>query len=189
MRNLPLTRTAGIVLVQLMLAACLGDSTPNGFQRYRLGASREKLAEAMSTAHPMTLSQRLLYGFLIQEFDDVDVTRWVDRASVSSGHSVTVLSTFYRSRLARIDVVYPPTAARGDCAMCAALRDQYGPSTSADTTGFVRTQRWTKWNCCELRVTDARIALVLSYVGLDASTQRVKAEEREQIRAGRAQLQ
>lgn len=118
----------------------------------------------MANARPMTAAQEFLYAFVADEDMDSDVERWVERRVVESGDSVTVLSTFYQNRLARVDVVYPPSSRNERCSLCAALLRKFGPVTIADTSGMIRRLVWRKWNCCEVRVADARVAQAVSYV-------------------------
>ena len=142
----------------------------------------------MSRALPMTAAQSIVYGFVTKDVDGPDISRWVDRAAVSSGDSVSVLLTFFRNRLARIDVFYPPATGRENCPICAALRQQFGPPTAVDTTSLIRRFRWSKWTCCELQLIDARLTLSVSYVSLAARKLREKEENEALVRSGRMQL-
>ena len=142
----------------------------------------------MANARPMNAAQEFLYAFVAEEDLDSDLERWVERRVVESGDSVSVLSTFYRNRLARVDVVYPPSARSERCPLCAALLRKFGTMTIADTSGMIRRLTWRKWDCCEVRVADARIAQAVSYVSRPLWARRNSSRDESLVLKGDALL-
>lgn len=176
--------------VALVLSwGCGRSSAPRGFQEYRLGSSRQALAGAMRAARPLEASERFIYTFLADDPLVEGMTQWLDRAAVQSGDSVVVISTFARDRLARVDVVYPPSVAlRSPCTLCLALEEEYGKPTSVDSSELARVSSWAKWQCCEVRLQYATVAFVVSYRDRTLLTDAKSDIRRERVNQGKQQL-
>lgn len=171
------------------VGACGRSSAPRGFHQYQLGISRQALAERMAAARPLDRGERIMYSFLADDPLVEGMTQWLDRSAVESGDSVTVISTFSRDRLARVDVIYPPRVAlRTPCTICLALQDQLGKPTAIDSSGMAPVLSWGKWDCCEVRLQHAAVVLVLSYRERNLLNDARSDVRRERVDEGRRQL-
>ena len=185
-----MSRTVRHALLALLLVGCGSSNAPRGFQEYQLDTPRQHIEKQMSSARQLVDAERVLYNFITDDLDGSAVSRWIDRRRVQSGDSVTVLATFDHDRLARVDVVYPPTVALdGRCPMCVALAERYGAATTHDTSSMGVTTRWTKWSCCELRLAQTPLTVVVSYVSKHSSGKRATEAHNNTADLGQKQLQ
>jgi hypothetical protein len=176
----------------LLLLACIAcsDRAPRGFQHYRLGAKRSDIGASMAQARQLGQFEQLAYRFITEESSGAEVTRWIDRRRVASGDSVTVIVTFFRERVSRVDVIYPPAVVMTEqCLVCQALRSEYGAPSSVDSTLFPSVTRWNRWKCCELRLSNAGLAVVTTYIDRRGMQQRRDGAKANAESAGRLLLQ
>lgn len=159
-----LPRRIGLSFVLCLIAAC-SSHTPFGFQSYKLGATLKSLASQMRNARQLELKELVAYAFLTADMDGLSVSRWVDRRRTVVGDSVTVISTFSGERIVRVDVVYPMLVAlENECSICQALRKEYGPATSTDSSMVPVTERWENWSDREVRLSRMGPALIVTYL-------------------------